>query len=63
MTRIIGRLADRLMSVVVPRTTATAGYETECHSCFLGGGGTDSLWTRYCAGSCSKWYIGKCGTC
>ncbi|MFG1923030.1 hypothetical protein [Cryptosporangium sp. NPDC048952] len=59
MTQTIGKLADRLLSAVVPRTTAAAGYETWCFSC----GGTNQRCTRYCSGNCSPWYCDACGTC
>jgi hypothetical protein len=59
MTRTIGKLADRMLSVVVPRTTAAAGYEYTCWYC----GGTNARCWRYCAGDCSRWYCDACGTC
>ena len=59
MTRTIGKLADRLLSAVVPQTTAAAGYEYTCRSC----GGTNAKCSRYCSGNCSPWYCDACGTC
>ncbi|MFI5960142.1 hypothetical protein [Cryptosporangium sp. NPDC051539] len=57
MTKTIARLADRMLSVVVPRTTAMAEMEYRCVPCYGSFYRQDS---RYCAGSCSQWYIGKC---
>ena len=57
MTRTVGKLADRLLSAVVPHATAAAGYEYRCVSC--GSPYTRRDW-RYCAGSCSPWYQGEC---
>lgn len=55
MRRAIAKLSDSLLSVVVPQTTATAGYERRCtnHNCH------GDLWKwqqRYCSGNCSQWY-------
>lgn len=55
MRRTIAKLSDTLLAVVVPRTTATAGYEYRCTNrrCPV------DLWKRqqrYCSGNCSEWY-------
>lgn len=60
MTRTIAKLADRLLSVVVPQTTATAGMEYRCLFCY--GSIMQKSW-RYCAGDCSQWYYDPCGSC
>ena len=63
MTRTIGKLADRLLSVVVPRTTALASYETRCVACRYNVS-IGQKQTRYCSSGCSPWYnVGDCAGC
>ena len=59
MTRTIGKLADRLLSAVVPQTTAAAEVLYKCAPC----GGTNALCRQYCFGNCGPWYCDTCGTC
>ena len=61
MTRTIGRLADRLLSVVVPKTTAAAAWQSKCEHC-------TSTYSRICwrlcyGGQCDPWGCDSCGTC
>lgn len=60
MTRTIGKLADRLLSAVVPHTSAAAEYEYKCEPCYTS---YNKRCSRYCASGCSAWYCEKCGTC
>jgi hypothetical protein len=55
MRRTIARLSDGLLSIVVPRTTATAGYEYRCTNSNCPGGRWKKQ-QRYCSGNCSAWY-------
>lgn len=54
MTRTIGKLADRLLSAVVPQTTARAEYEYSC--VYRASCGCWILQARYCSSGCSQWY-------
>jgi hypothetical protein len=61
MTRTIGKLADRLLSVVVPKTTASAVTQTKCQWC-------TSTYSRRCyrdcyGGQCEAWWCDSCNTC
>jgi hypothetical protein len=60
MTRTIGKLADRLLSAVVPQTTAAAETETKCVKCAPSSSNYNIKCTRYCFGSCGPWYCGQC---
>jgi hypothetical protein len=58
MTRTIGRLADRLLSMVVPQTNASAATQTKCVACNIR---MSRICTRDCInGVCEPW---RCGAC
>jgi hypothetical protein len=61
MTRMIGRLADRVLSRVVPQTEAAAATQTSCQYC---SGTYSKLCYRDCIGGrCEPWWCYSCGTC
>jgi hypothetical protein len=61
MTRTIGRIADRLLSVVVPQTSASAGWYSKCVYC---SGTYSKLCTQFCYSSgCTPWSCQSCGSC
>lgn len=62
MSVTVGRLADRLLSLVVPRTTAAAATQAECWHCSHPEIGR---WcTRDCVGGvCEPWRCQGCGSC
>ena len=63
MTRTVSRLADRLLSKVVPQGKASA--DSQQWLCLQCGQYTKGLWTRLCDnyGNCSGWYSYGCGSC
>lgn len=64
MTRVVGRLADQLLSVVAPRVAAHAAYQTRCLRCYREDEGV--LYGRDCIrGVCEPWGVIRhgCGAC
>jgi len=63
MRRIVGRLADRALSVFVPQATAMAAHQTQCVACTSG----RQLWQRDCInGVCEPWGLAPgpfCNNC
>jgi hypothetical protein len=55
MNRMVGRLADRLVSLVVPGVNAFAVTETKCVRC--GSSTRSKVCTRWCLGqaACLPW--------
>jgi len=62
MSRTVGKLADRLLSLVAPKATAAAGYvEYSCNQCDQY---RRQMWHRWCTvDGCGPWYGGGCGSC
>ena len=62
VTRTVGKLADRLLSVVAPKSQASAAWlEGYCGRCDQW---RYKYWWRLCDGiSCSGWYGDPCGSC
>ncbi|EXG82681.1 hypothetical protein CryarDRAFT_3881 [Cryptosporangium arvum DSM 44712] len=55
------RLADRLLSLIAPSTTASAAMQTQCFSCSTT---RAKLCRRDCIqGVCEPWGCGSCGSC
>ncbi|MEV1329728.1 hypothetical protein AB0J20_09155 [Micromonospora costi] len=57
----IGRLADKVLSLVVPRMNASAAMQTTCMYC-------SSTYSKICRrdcirGVCEPWGCSSCGTC
>ncbi|WP_117209831.1 hypothetical protein [Allorhizocola rhizosphaerae] len=63
MKSTVGRLADRMLSIFVPRATAAAASTMGCTNyfwCQACGSSLKSCWSQYCDG---QYVNGKCGTC
>lgn len=61
MTRLAGRLSDRLLSLVAPSATASAATQTKCVYC-------SSTYSKLCVrdciqGVCEPWGCAGCGSC
>ncbi|GAA3746403.1 hypothetical protein GCM10022225_32710 [Plantactinospora mayteni] len=57
----IGRLADKVLSLVVPKMSASAAQQTSCMYC-------SSTYSKRCVrdcigGVCEPWRCASCGTC
>jgi hypothetical protein len=62
MTRLAGRIADRVLSLVAPSLTATAAMQTQCFQC--GASTRSKLCRRDCVqGVCEPWSCGNCYSC
>jgi hypothetical protein len=61
MTRMVGRFTDRLLSLVAPSVTASAGSESRC---FLCSSTRSKLCIRDCGpNGCGNWGCAKCDSC
>jgi hypothetical protein len=68
MTRVIGRLADQLLSIVVPTVAAHAARQLKCMRCWEPPSSRGWFYQRDCVrGVCEPWgrvpgtYCGQCG--